>query len=69
MTTVRITSEELPVLMEALHFFGAELQHRIKTYDQDGQLKCSEKMRLIDHLIDSIKHINTEATNGNEMYY
>ena len=55
MTTVRVTEEQLPVLMEALHFFGAELQHRIKTYDEDDQPKCSQKMRLIDQVIAVIK--------------
>ena len=55
MITLRVTEEQLPVLMEALHFFGAELQHRIKTYDEDEQPKCSQKMRLIDQVIAVIK--------------
>tara|TARA_R110000824_G_scaffold141116_1_gene307520 strand:+ start:242 stop:415 length:174 start_codon:yes stop_codon:yes gene_type:complete len=55
MITLRVMEEELPVLMEALHFFGAELQHRIKTYDEDDQPKCSQKMRLIDQVIAVIK--------------
>ena len=69
MTEIRITNEELPVLMEALHFFGAELHQRINRYDYDSQLKCSEKMRLLDHLIDALNHTPKEATNGNKMYY
>ena len=69
MTTIRITNQELPVLMEALHLYGATLHERIEGYDQDSKLECSEKIQLLDHLIDALKHTPKEATNGNEMHH
>ena len=56
MILLKITQDEMPVVLEALHFFGAELQSRLKSEDeQDPVLK---KITTLDQIIDVIQLTN-----------
>jgi hypothetical protein len=50
---LKITEKEKPVVLEALHFFGSELQRRLQSGDeQDPTL---EKIVTLDQIIDVIQ--------------
>jgi|TARA_R110002020_G_scaffold386492_1_gene597300 hypothetical protein len=56
MILLKITEKEKPVILEALHFFGAEIDGRMKTMAQEDDLESwAEMMFIIDQIIDVIQ--------------
>lgn len=59
MILFEITENERPVLLEALHFFGAEIDGRMKTMGQEDDLESwAEMLHTIDQIIDVIQLTN-----------
>ena len=55
MILLKITEKEKPVILEALHFFGAEIDGRMKTMAQENDLESwGEMLHIIDQIIDVI---------------
>ena len=56
MLFLKITEKEKPVILEALHFFGGEIQDRIKTMGQEDDLESwAEMLTTIDQIISVIQ--------------
>ena len=59
MILLKVTEKEEPVILEALHFFGAEIQARMKSMGEDNDLESwAEMLVTIDQIIDVIKLTN-----------
>jgi hypothetical protein len=59
MILLKITEKEKPVILEALHFFGGEIQDRMKSMGEDNDLESwAEMLTTIDQMIDVIKLTN-----------
>jgi hypothetical protein len=56
MILLKITEEEKPILLEALHFFGSELDARVKgAFHPDEEKESLSKMIVLDQIIDVLK--------------
>lgn len=56
MFLVKITQEEKPLLLEALHFFGSELEGRISTMGEDSDRESwANAILMIDQVIDVVQ--------------
>ncbi len=56
MILLKITEEEKPILMEALHFFGVELDAQVKgALHPDEEKESLDKMVVLDQIIDVLK--------------
>jgi len=56
MILLKVTEKEKPVILEALHFFGAEIDARMKTMAYEDDLESwAEMLFIIDQIIDVIQ--------------
>jgi|TARA_R110002012_G_scaffold48073_9_gene125627 hypothetical protein len=55
MILLKITPKEKPVLLEALHFFAAELAERMKNCGEDDISSRLKELDSIDQIIDVIQ--------------
>ena len=56
MILLKITEKEKPVILEALLFFGAEIDGRMKTMAREDDLESwGEMLHIIDQIIDVIQ--------------
>ena len=56
MIFLKITEKEKPVILESLHFFGGEIQARMKSMGEDNDLESwAEMLTTINRIIDVIK--------------
>ena len=58
MILLKVTENEMPVLLEALHFFGAELQAQLKAHGEDGREAIVDKIVTLDQVIDVLQLTN-----------
>lgn len=59
MILLKLTEKEKPVLLEALHFFGAEIDSRMKIMAQENDLESwAEMLHVIDQIIDVLQLTN-----------
>lgn len=56
MILLKITEDEMPVVLEALHFFGAELHDRLKSGEEQDPI--FKKITTLDQIIDVIQLTN-----------
>ena len=55
MILLKLTEKEIPIVLEALHFFARELADMIKQYDDKETPSESQKLEVIDQIIDVIQ--------------
>jgi hypothetical protein len=55
MILLKITEKEKPIILEALHFFGAELSERLKHCFDDDVSERVKEIELLDQIIDVIQ--------------
>ena len=55
MILLKLTEKEIPVVLEALHFFARELADMIKQYDDEETASESQQLEVIDQIIDVIQ--------------
>jgi len=58
MILLKVTEDEMPILLEALHLFGAELQEILKTYPEEDQGPTVDKIVVLDQIIDVLQLTN-----------
>lgn len=58
MILLKLTEKEIPVVLEALHFFGRELADMVQQYDDEETARESQKLEIIDQIIDVIQLTN-----------
>jgi len=54
MILLKITKEEKPLVLEALHFFGSELEQRLQNCGDNDISERLKDIDLIDRIIDVI---------------
>ena len=57
MLFLKITEKEEPVILEALHFFGAELLSQMKVGSEKDLPDLSQKIETIDQILDVIQMV------------
>ena len=55
MILLKITEKEKPIILEALHFFGRELEDMIKQGPDEKTPEEISKLMIIDQIIDVIQ--------------
>lgn len=55
MILLKLTEKEVPVVLEALHFFARELLDMVKQYNDEETLSESQKLEVVDQIIDVIQ--------------
>tara|TARA_R100000655_G_scaffold12254_7_gene28438 strand:- start:30862 stop:31053 length:192 start_codon:yes stop_codon:yes gene_type:complete len=55
MILLKLTEDEIPTVLEALHFFGRELEDMIKQGPDEKTPEEISKLEIIDQIIDVIQ--------------
>mgnify|MGYP003628428103 FL=1 len=58
MILLKLSDKEKPVLLEALHFFGSELEERLKSSSDGDSSGYLRKMEALDQIIRVIQLTN-----------
>ena len=58
MILLKVTRDEMPVLLEALYFFGSELQGRLGSKDKKDRKPIVDKIVVLDQIIDVLRLTN-----------
>lgn len=62
MILLKITEEEKPILLEALHYFGGEIETQMETKGEDEDLEpYVRKLSVIDQIIDVLQLTNKKS--------
>tara|TARA_R100001086_G_scaffold247141_2_gene180683 strand:- start:5566 stop:5844 length:279 start_codon:yes stop_codon:yes gene_type:complete len=67
MILLKITEEEKPVILEALHFFGRELEDMIRQGPDEKTPEEISKLEIIDQIIDVIQ-LTKEGEEGSSLF-
>lgn len=64
MILLKLTEKEIPAVLEALHFYGAEIDRRLKPMANEDDLESwAEMLHIIDQIIDVIQLTKKQSIN------